>query len=57
VSQVYQRRIFSITEIKDEREFIYNESQNRAVSVDVRAMTEALRKIYGTSEVLDELTK
>ena len=37
--------------------FIYDESQNRAVAVDVRAMIEALRKIYGTSEVLDELTK
>jgi len=37
--------------------FIYDETQNRAVSVDVRAMTEALRKIYGASEVLDELTK
>jgi hypothetical protein len=37
--------------------FIYDESQNRAVSVDVRAMTEALRKIYGASEVLDELMK
>ncbi|MFL6215210.1 MAG: S46 family peptidase [Blastocatellia bacterium] len=37
--------------------FIYDESQNRAVAVDVRAMIEALRKIYGASEVLDELTK
>ena len=37
--------------------FIYDETQNRAVAVDVRAMFEALRKIYGTSEVLDELTK
>ena len=37
--------------------FIYDETQNRAVSVDVRAMIEALRKIYGASEVLDELTK
>jgi hypothetical protein len=37
--------------------FIYDETQNRAVSVDVRAMTEALRKIYGAGEVLDELMK
>ncbi|MEN3330912.1 MAG: hypothetical protein V7641_277 [Blastocatellia bacterium] len=37
--------------------FIYDETQNRAVSVDVRAMIEALRKIYGASEVLDELTR
>jgi hypothetical protein len=37
--------------------FIYDESQNRAVAVDVRAMIEALRKIYGANEVLDELTK
>jgi hypothetical protein len=37
--------------------FIYDESQNRAVAVDVRAMTEALRKIYGATAVLDELTK
>src|SRR5205085_3840315 len=33
--------------------FIYDETQNRAVAVDVRAMTEALKKIYGESEVLD----
>jgi Peptidase S46 len=37
--------------------FIYDETQNRAVSVDVRAMIEALRKIYGANEVLDELMK
>jgi hypothetical protein len=37
--------------------FIFDETQNRAVSVDVRAMIEALRKIYGANEVLDELMK
>jgi peptidase S46-like protein len=35
--------------------FVYDDAQNRAVSVDVRAMTEALRKIYGANEVADEL--
>ena len=38
-------------------DFIYDETQNRAVSVDVRAMTEALGKVYGAREVLAELTK
>ena len=38
-------------------DFIYDESQNRAVSVDVRAMIEALRKVYGAGEALDELMK
>lgn len=37
--------------------FIFDESQNRAVSVDSRAMLEALRKIYHANEVADELTK
>jgi hypothetical protein len=37
--------------------FAYDETQNRAVSVDSRAMVEALRKIYGANEVADELTK
>src|SRR5262249_46631692 len=36
--------------------FIYDETQNRAVSVDVRAMMEALRKVYGANEVADELS-
>ena len=37
--------------------FVFDETQNRAVSVDVRAMTEALRKVYGANEVADELMK
>lgn len=37
--------------------FIYDETQNRAVSVDSRAMMEALRKIYHANEAADELTK
>ncbi|HKP87985.1 MAG TPA: S46 family peptidase [Blastocatellia bacterium] len=37
--------------------FVYDETVNRAVSVDVRAMTEALRKIYGANELADELMK
>jgi hypothetical protein len=36
-------------------DFIYDETQNRAVSVDSRAMLEALRKLYGASEIVDEL--
>src|SRR5262249_32686134 len=36
--------------------FIYDETQNRAVSVDVRAMMEALRKVYGANEAADELS-
>ena len=37
--------------------FIFDETQNRAVSVDVRGMVEALRKVYGANEIADELTK
>ena len=37
--------------------FIFDETQNRAVSVDSRAMIEALRKVYGATEAADELTK
>jgi Peptidase S46 len=37
--------------------FIFDETQNRAVSVDVRAMIEALRKVYGAHEALAELTR
>ena len=37
--------------------FIYDEAQNRAVSVDVRAMLHALKNVYGATELLDELTK
>jgi hypothetical protein len=37
--------------------FIYDETQNRSVSVDTRAMFEALRKIYNAKELVDELTR
>jgi hypothetical protein len=37
--------------------FVFDESQNRAVSVDSRAMIEALRKVYGATELVNELTK
>ncbi len=37
--------------------FIYDDTQNRSVSVDVRGMIEALRKIYGANELVDELLK
>jgi hypothetical protein len=37
--------------------FVYDETQNRAVSVDVRAMIEALRKVYGATELANELTR
>lgn len=36
--------------------FIYDEAQNRAVSVDVRAMLYALKNIYKTNELVEELT-
>jgi len=38
-------------------DFIYDESVNRAISVDVRAMQEVLRKVFGANEIVDELTK
>ena len=38
-------------------DFIYDESVNRAISVDSRAMTEVLRKIFNASEIADELTR
>ena len=37
--------------------FIFDGTQNRAVSVDSRAMIEALRKVYDAGAVADELTK
>jgi len=37
-------------------DFIYDESVNRAISVDVRAMNEVLRKVFGANEIADELT-
>ncbi|MDQ2937953.1 MAG: S46 family peptidase [Acidobacteriota bacterium] len=38
-------------------DFIYDESVNRAISVDSRAMLEVLRKVFNANEVVDELTK
>ena len=38
-------------------DFVYDDTQNRAVSVDARAMMEALRKMYGATEAADELMK
>ncbi|HEV3468083.1 MAG TPA: S46 family peptidase [Pyrinomonadaceae bacterium] len=37
--------------------FYYDESVNRAISVDSRGMLEVLRKIYDAKELADELTK
>jgi hypothetical protein len=36
--------------------FVFDETQNRAVSVDVRAMLYALKNIYNTKELVEELT-
>jgi Peptidase S46 len=36
--------------------FYYDETVNRAISVDSRGMLEALRDVYGAKEVADELT-
>ena len=38
-------------------DFIYDESVNRAISVDSRGMLEVLRKIFDANEIADELTK
>lgn len=37
--------------------FYYDDSVNRAISVDVRAMREVLRKVFDANELADELTK
>ena len=37
--------------------FYYDESINRAISVDSRAMLEVLRKLFNANEIADELTK
>ncbi|HEY0003229.1 MAG TPA: S46 family peptidase [Pyrinomonadaceae bacterium] len=37
--------------------FIYDESVNRAISVDSRGMLEILRNVYGANEIVAELTK
>lgn len=36
--------------------YFYDEKVNRGVSVDARAITEALRKVYGAGALADELT-
>jgi hypothetical protein len=36
-------------------EYFYDESVNRAIAVDVRAISEALRKVYGAGHIVDEL--
>jgi hypothetical protein len=38
-------------------DFIYDESVNRAISVDVRAMNEVLRKVFDAGAIADEVTK
>jgi hypothetical protein len=38
-------------------DFIYDESVNRAISVDSRGMLEVLRKVFDAKEIADELTK
>jgi hypothetical protein len=38
-------------------DFFYDESVNRAISVDSRGMLEILRKVYDMNELADELTK
>ena len=37
--------------------FIYDETVNRAISVDSRGMLEVLRNVFGANEIADELTK
>ena len=37
--------------------FIYDETQNRAISVDSRGIVQGLRKIYGAIEIADELSR
>ncbi len=37
--------------------FDYDESVNRSISVDVRAMQEVLRKVFNANEIVDELVK
>jgi len=37
--------------------FYFDDSVNRAISVDVRAMREVLRKVFAANEIADELTR
>ncbi len=38
-------------------DFMYDESVNRAISVDSRGMLEVLRKVFNANQIADELTK
>ncbi|HEV2913185.1 MAG TPA: S46 family peptidase [Pyrinomonadaceae bacterium] len=38
-------------------DYVYDETQNRSLCVDSRAMLEALRRVYGANEIADELTR
>ena len=38
-------------------DFVYDESVNRAISVDSRGMLEILRKVFNANEIADELVK
>jgi len=38
-------------------DYIYDESVNRAISVDARGMIEILRKVFDANEIADELTR
>lgn len=51
VGLIFDGNIQSLT-----ADFAYTETQSRAVSVDVRAMTEALEKIYKVDGLVKELT-
>jgi hypothetical protein len=35
--------------------YVYNETDNRAVAVDTAGMTEALRKLYGAQDLVNEI--
>ena len=37
-------------------DFIYDESVNRAISVDSRGMLEVLKKVFGANDLVAELT-
>jgi Peptidase S46 len=38
-------------------DYVYDETQNRSVCVDSRGMLEALRKVFGANEIVNELTR
>ncbi len=37
--------------------FVYDDAQNRTVAVDSRAILEALSKVYGANEIVEEITR